>query len=184
MLSSDILTEFRGRSDEIKVHPLSYLEFYNAYSGNKYNAFNEYITYGGMPYILSLHSYDEKISYLQGLFNTVYIADVLERRNLINDKIVLEDLLNFISSSIGSLTNPTKLSNTFKSVKHISISSKTINRYLDYFQDAFIINKVQRYDIKGKKYLECSSKYYFEDVGLRNARLNFRRKSYHGKYNL
>ena len=176
MLSSDILTEFRGRSDEIRVHPLSYLEFYNAYNGDKHKAWSEYVMYGGMPYIMSLESHEEKVSYLQGLFDKVYIANVLERRKLINDKAVLEDLLDLISSSVGSLTNPTKLANTFKSVKHISISSKTISRYLDYFQDAFMINKVQRYDIKGKSYIESPLKYYFEDIGLRNARLNFRQQ--------
>ncbi len=176
MLSSDILTEFRGRSDEIRVHPLSYLEFYNAYNGDKHKAWSEYVMYGGMPYIMSLESHEEKVAYLQGLFDKVYIADVLERRKLINDKAVLEDLLDLISSSVGSLTNPTKLANTFKSVKHISISSKTISRYLDYFQDAFMINKVQRYDIKGKSYIESPLKYYFEDIGLRNARLNFRQQ--------
>lgn len=176
MLSSDILTEFRGRSDEIRVHPLSYLEFYNAYNGDKHKAWSEYVMYGGMPYIMSLESHEEKVSYLQGLFDKVYIADVLERRKLINDKAVLEDLLDLISSSVGSLTNPTKLANTFKSVKHISISSKTISRYLDYFQDTFMINKVQRYDIKGKSYIESPLKYYFEDIGLRNARLNFRQQ--------
>ena len=176
MLSSDILTEFRGRSDEIRVRPLSYFEFYNAYNGDKHKAWNEYVMYGGMPYVMSLGSHEEKVSYLQGLFEKVYIADVLERRKLINDKVVLEDLLDLISSSIGSLTNPTKIANTFKSVKHISINSKTISRYLDYFQDAFLLNKAQRYDIKGKSYIESPLKYYFEDVGLRNARLNFRQQ--------
>ena len=142
---------------------------------------------GGMPYVMSLESHEEKVSYLQWLLEKVYIADVLERRKLINDKVVLEDLLDLISSSIGSLTNPTKIANTFKSVKHISINSKTISRYLDYFQDAFLLNKAQRYDIKGKSYIESPLKYYFEDVGLRNARLSFRqtrRNSYYGKYYL
>lgn len=140
-----------------------------------------------MPYVMSLESHEEKVSYLQWLLEKVYIADVLERRKLINDKVVLEDLLDLISSSIGSLTNPTKIANTFKSVKHISINSKTISRYLDYFQDAFLLNKAQRYDIKGKSYIESPLKYYFEDVGLRNARLSFRqtrRNSYYGKYYL
>ena len=173
MLSNDVLIELRGRSDEIRVRPLSYLEFYNAYKGDKHKAWNEYVTYGGMPYIMSLDNYDEKNAYLNALFEKVYLDDILERRKLINEKIILEDLLNFISSSIGSLTNPTKLANTFNSVKHISISSKTINRYLDYFTDAFLINKVQRYDIKGNYYLETPLKYYYVDVGLRNARLNF-----------
>ena len=142
---------------------------------------------GGMPYVMSLEFHEEKVSYLQGLFEKVYIADVLERRKLINDKVVLEDLLDLISSSIGSLTNHTKIANTFKSVKHISINSKTISRYLDYFQDAFLLNKAQRYDIKGKSYIESPLKYYFEDVELKNARLSFcqtRRNSYYGKYYL
>jgi hypothetical protein len=176
MLSSDILTEFRGRSDEIRVAPLSYSEFYNAYAGDKHNAWNEYVTYGGMPYALTLQTHEDKRDYLQGLFEKVYIADVLERRKLINETDILEDVLDIISSSVGSLTNPTKISNTFKTVKHISITPKTIGRYLDHFIDAFIINKVQRYDIKGKNYIESPLKYYFVDVGLRNARLNFRQQ--------
>lgn len=176
MLSSDILTEFRGRSDEIRVNPLSYSEFYNAYQGDKHKAWREYVTYGGMPYAMTLQSHEDKSAYLQGLFEKVYIADVLERRKLVNDKAILEDLLDMISSAIGSLTNPTKLANTFESVKHISVSSKTISRYLDYFKDAFMISKAQRYDIKGKSYIESPLKYYFADVGLRNARLNFRQQ--------
>lgn len=176
MLSSDILTEFRGRSDEIRVNPLSYAEFYNAYQGDKYKAWREYVTYGGMPYAMMLQSHEDKSAYLQGLFEKVYIADVLERRKLINDKAILEDLLDMISSAIGSLTNPTKLANTFESVKHITVTPKTISRYLDYFKDAFMISKVQRYDIKGKSYIESPLKYYFADVGLRNARLNFRQQ--------
>ncbi len=176
MLSSDILTEFRGRSDEIRVNPLSYSEFYHAYKGDKHKAFGEYMTYGGMPYIMSLDSHEDKGTYLKGLFDKVYLADVLERRKLINDKEILENLLDMISSSIGSLTNPTKLANTFASVKHVAISSKTLGRYLDYFCDAFLISKAQRYDIKGKSYIESPLKYYFSDVGLRNARLNFRQQ--------
>lgn len=155
---------------------MSYFEFYNAYAGDKNKAWNEYMTYGGMPYLMALDSDEEKVSYLKGLFENVYLTDVLERRKLINDKVILEDLLDMISSSIGSLKNPTKLANAFQSVKHISITSKTIDRYLDYFEDAFVINKVKRYDIKGKGYLESPLKYYFKDVGLRNARLNFRQQ--------
>ena len=176
MLSSDILTEFRGRSDEIRVNPLSYAEFYNAYQGDKHKAFSEYVTYGGMPYIMALESHEDKSTYLKSLFDKVYIADVLERRKLINDKVILEDLLDMISSAIGSLTNPTKLANTFESVKHISVTPKTLSRYLDYFSDAFMISKAQRYDIKGKSYIESPLKYYFTDIGLRNARLNFRQQ--------
>ena len=176
MLSIDILTEFRGRSDEIRVRPLSYSEFYKAFNGDKSNAWKEYATYGGMPYIMKLTTHEEKNEYLHSLFDKVYLSDVLERRNLVNDKSVLEDLLDLISSSVGSLTNPTKLSNTFKSVKHTSITPKTISRYLDYFIDAFLLQKAQRYDIKGKNYIESTLKYYFADLGLRNARLNFRQQ--------
>lgn len=176
MLSSDILTEFRGRSDEIRVNPLSYKEFYQAYQGDKNKAWREYVTYGGMPFTLSLHSHEDKSEYLKGLFDKVYLADVLERRKLVNDKDVLAELLDMVSSSVGSLTNPTKLANTFETVKHISVTPKTISRYLDYFVDAFLLRKSQRYDIKGKSYIESPLKYYFVDVGLRNARLNFRQQ--------
>ena len=176
MLSSDILTEFRGRSDEIRVNPLSYKEFYQAYQGDKNKAWREYVTYGGMPFTLSLQSHEDKSEYLKGLFDKVYLADVLERRKLVNDKEVLEELLNMVSSSVGSLTNPTKLANTFETVKRISVTPKTISRYLDYFVDAFLLRKSQRYDIKGKSYIESPLKYYFVDVGLRNARLNFRQQ--------
>lgn len=176
MLSSDILTEFRGRGDEIRVSPLSYKEFYEAYQGDKRHAWREYITYGGMPFAVTLQSHEDKSKYLQELFQKVYLADVLERRKLQNEEAVLEDLLDMISSSVGSLTNPTKLANTFDTVKHVKISPKTVSRYLDYFADAFMISKAQRYDIKGKKYIESPLKYYFSDVGLRNARLNFRQQ--------
>ena len=176
MLSSDILTEFRGRSDEIRVNPLSYKEFYQAYQGDKNKAWREYVTYGGMPFTLSLQSHEDKSEYLKGLFDKVYLADVLERRKLVNDKDVLAELLDMVSSSVGSLTNPTKLANTFETVKHISVTPKTISRYLDYFVDAFLLRKSQRYDIKGKSYIESPLKYYFVDVGLRNARLNFRQQ--------
>ena len=176
MLSSDILTEFRGRSDEIRVNPLSYKEFYQAYQGDKNKAWREYVTYGGMPFTLSLQSHEDKSEYLKGLFDKVYLADVLERRKLVNDKEVLAELLDMVSSSVGSLTNPTKLANTFETVKHISVTPKTISRYLDYFVDAFLLRKSQRYDIKGKSYIESPLKYYFVDVGLRNARLNFRQQ--------
>lgn len=176
MLSSDILTEFRGRGDEIRVYPLSYKEFYSAFGGDKTKALYEYMTYGGMPYVLSLAGHEDKSAYLKSLFDKVYLADVLERNKLFNDKSILEDLLDMISSSIGSLTNPTKLSNAFDTIKHVKVSSKTIGKYLDYFIDAFMINKAQRYDIKGKKYIDSPLKYYFSDIGLRNARLNFRQQ--------
>lgn len=173
MLSSDIATEFRGRGDEIRVNPLSFAEFYAAYEGDKRNAWKEYCTYGGMPYVLSLPSHEKKSRYLSDLFSRTYLSDVLER-NKVNDPDILEDLLNVVSSSIGSLTNPTKLSNTFKSVKNRAISPRTIDYYLNYLIDAFLISRAYRFDIKGKKYIGTPLKYYFTDIGLRNARLNFR----------
>lgn len=175
MLSTDILTEFRGRGDEIRVNPLSFAEFYSAYQGEKYNAWRDYYTYGGMPLILAQQTHEEKSKYLKDLFSQTYIRDVLERRN-INDPEVLEELLNIVSSSIGSLTNPTKLANTFKSVKNTSVATKTIISYLDDLIDAFLLQKSFRYDIKGKKYIDTPLKYYFTDLGLRNARLNFRQQ--------
>ncbi len=176
MLSSDILTEFKDRGDEIHVNPFSYTEFYNAFEGDKRNAWREYFTYGGMPLVLSKKTHEEKSKYLKDLFAKTYITDVLERNKIGNDKEVLEDLLNILSSGVGSLTNPTKLANTFKSVKQTSISSATISKYLDMLIDAFIITKALRYDVKGKKYLNTPLKYYFTDVGLLNARLNFRQQ--------
>ena len=175
MLSSDILTEFKDRGDEIKVNPLTFKEFYAAYD-DKRNAWKEYFTYGGMPVVLSKKTHEEKSKYLKDLFTKTYITDVIERHTILNDKEILEELLNIVSSSIGSLTNPTKLSKTFASVKNTKISSVTIRDYLDYFIDAFIICKSYRYDIKGKKYIDTPLKYYFTDVGLRNARLNFRQQ--------
>lgn len=176
MLSSDILTEFKDRGDEVKVNPLTFKEFYAAYDSEKRNAWKEYFTYGGMPVVLSRKTHEEKSKYLKDLFTKTYITDVIERHTILNDKEILEELLNIVSSSIGSLTNPSKLSNTFGSVKKIKISPATINTYLDYFIDAFIICKSYRYDIKGKKYIDTPLKYYFSDVGLRNARLNFRQQ--------
>jgi len=176
MLSSDILTEFKDRGDEIRVNPLTYSEFYAAFEEEKRHAWREYFTYGGMPLVLSKKTHEEKSKYLKDLFAKTYISDVLEHNSISNEQGVLEDLLNIVSSSVGSLTNPTKLSNTFKSVKQMSVSSYTIGKYLDYFIDAFIMYKAFRYDIKGKKYIETPLKYYFTDVGLRNARLNFRQQ--------
>lgn len=176
MLSSDILTEFKDRGDEVRVNPLSYKEFVSAYEGNGSQVWSEYYTYGGMPLVLTRKSHDEKSKYLKNLFAKTYLSDVLERHRILNDKEVLEELLNILSSSVGSLTNPTKLAKAFDSVKHLRISSATIGRYLDIFVDAFIISKSFRYDIKGKKYIDTPLKYYFVDVGLRNARLNFRQQ--------
>lgn len=176
MLSSDILTQFRDRGDEIRIYPLSFAEFYAAYQGDKYNAWTDYCTYGGMPVTLTLASHEQKSQYLRDLFTRTYLRDVVERHSIQNDTEVLEDLLNIIASSIGSLTNPTKLSNTFASEKHLKISSATIDRYLSYFSEAFLISKTERYDIKGKQYIHTPVKYYFTDVGLRNARLGFRQQ--------
>lgn len=173
MLSKDILTEFRGRGDEIRVYPLSYLEFYTAYSGDKHEAWQEYYTYGGMPYLCNLSSHREKIEYLSGLFDNIYLSDILEKHN-IRDKSVLDDILDVISSSVGSLTNPIKIASTFASVKQMKISPESVSRYLDYFIDAFMLSKAQRYDIKGRKYIGSPQKYYYSDIGLRNVRLNFR----------
>ena len=174
MLSSDVLTMFRGRGDEIRIRPLSYSEFYNAYPDDKRHAWRDYWTYGGMPYVLSLNSHKEKSDYLQGLFSKIYLKDVLERNNVKNDALVLEDLLNYLSSSIGSLTNPTHLARTFASEKNIRISNYTIDKYIGYFEDSFLVEKAERYDVKGRKYISTPLKYYFADPGLRNAKLNFR----------
>lgn len=176
MLSSDILTEFRGRGDEIRVNPLSFAEFYNAYGEDKRFAWQEYYTYGGMPLVMAKKSPKEKVRYLQSLFDTIYISDIMDRYKLVNEKYVLDDILNIISSSVGSLTNANKITNTFKSERQMSITSQTVNRYLDYFVDAFLLYKTQRYDVKGRKYIGSPLKYYFSDVGLRNARLNFRQQ--------
>ncbi|MCR5540164.1 MAG: ATP-binding protein [Ruminococcus sp.] len=176
MLSSDILTEFRGRGDEIKINPLSFSEFYTAFEGDKRDAWREYFTYGGMPLVLMQHTHEDKSKYLSDLFSKIYLDDIMNRNNIGHDKSVLEDLLNIISSSVGSLTNPSKLSKTFKSIKNISVSDDTIAKYLDYFIDAFMVYKAQRYDVKGRKYIGSPMKYYFSDIGLRNARLNFRQQ--------
>ncbi len=174
MLSTDILTEFKGRSDEIKVNPLTYKEFCDAYQGDKKDCWNQYFVYGGMPFLLSLTTHQEKSKYLKNLFSQTYISDVIERCKLRGNKEVLEDILNILASNIGSLTNPNKLSNTFKSEKKLEISPSTISLYIDYFIDAFILNKANRYDVKGKKYIHTPIKYYFSDIGLRNALINFR----------
>lgn len=176
MLSSDILTEFRGRGDEIRVNPLSFSEFYSAYNGDKHDAWKEYLTYGGMPLVTLQKTHEDKAKYLSDLFDKIYLDDIISRNNIMNDKSILENLLNVISSSVGSLTNPPKLANTFKSELKTNITSETISTYLDYFIDSFMIYKASRYDIKGKKYIGSPLKYYFSDIGLRNARLNFRQQ--------
>jgi predicted AAA+ superfamily ATPase len=174
MLSSDILTQFRDRGDEIRVYPLSFAEFYHEYKGDKRGAWQDYYTYGGMPFVTSLETHEEKSRYLKDLFVRTYIKDVLERHEIKNDAAVLSILLDILASGIGSLTNPTKLSNTFKSERQISIGSETIEKYIGYFEEAFLIEKAVRYDIKGRKYIGTPAKYYYTDSGLRNARLGFR----------
>lgn len=173
MLSSDVLTQFRDRGDEIHVNPLSFAEVYDVFE-NKALAFEHYTVYGGMPYIYSLQSNEEKNQYLKDLFQETYIKDVLERNNIQNEREVLELLLDFTSSAIGSLTNPTKLSRRFLSEKQISISSNTISKYLGFFEEAYVLYHANRYDVKGSRYFSTPLKYYFADIGLRNARLNFR----------
>lgn len=174
MLSSDILTEFRGRGDEIKVNPLSFSEFYNAFSGDKRDAWQEYYTYGGLPLVMKKSGHEDKAKYLQTLFDKIYLSDIMERNKILHEKYVLDDILNIVSSSIGSLTNAGKIANTFKSKRQINIDNATVGRYLDLFIDAFMLYKTERYDIKGRKYIGSPLKYYFSDVGLRNARLQFR----------
>ena len=172
-LSSDIITEFRGRGDEIKVYPLSFSEFMSVYEGNEINGLSEYINYGGLPLITTFKSAEEKIDYLNSQKNNVYINDVIERNDIRNDEELIT-LIEIISSSIGSLTNPTKLYNTFVSKGNKNISSKTIALYLKYLEESFLIEKSKRFDIKGKKYIETPSKYYFVDIGIRNSLINFR----------
>lgn len=174
MLSSDILTQFRDRGDEIRVYPLSFAEFYREYKGDKRGAWQDYYTYGGMPFVTSLETHEEKSRYLKDLFDRTYIKDVLERHEIKNDVAVLSILLDILASGIGSLTNPTRLFNTFKSERQIAIGSETIEKYIGYFEEAFLIEKAVRYDIKGRKYIGTPAKYYYTDLGLRNARLGFR----------
>ena len=174
-LSSDIATEFRGRGDVIHVNPLSFAEFYSAYkNGDKYDAWDEYSTYGGMPMLLGLETDEEKAEYLNNLFKNTYIRDIIERNNLRGD-VTIDTLVDVLASSIGSLNNPTKIAKTFAS-NGIKTADKTISTYVDYLLDAFLIRKATRYDIKGRKYINSPFKYYFSDVGLRNARLNFRQQ--------
>ncbi len=175
-LSTDIITEFRGRGDEIRVYPLSFKEFYSNYNGSKMDAWLEYYTYGGLPLVLSYLKEEDKMQYLESQKQNVYLNDVIERNNIQN-KEELEKLLEIISSSIGSLTNPLKLSKTFKSFNSATtLTDKTIYNYLSYLEDAFIIEKSLRYDIKGKKYIDTPYKYYFTDIGIRNAVLSFRQQ--------
>ena len=172
-LSKDIATEFAGRGDEVHMYPLSFAEFMSVYEGDKYMGLSEYMLYGGIPLVVLRDGANDKAAALQNLFREIYIQDIV-RRNRVKNIGELEDLLIILSSAIGSLTNPEKLKNTFRTVKKSKITSNTIKKYLNYFEDSFLIESAQRYDIKGKAYIETPKKYYFSDLGLRNARINFR----------
>ena len=172
-LSKDIITEFRGRGDEIHISPLSFKEFFSVYDGTKEDAWKEFCLYGGLPKVLEYKTDEDKVAYLKNIFEETYLTDIKEKYKIRNDA-ELSELLDILSSSIGSLTNPKKLSDTFKSVKQVSIHPDTINHYLEYLCDSYLISQAKRYDIKGKKYINTPSKYYYTDIGLRNARLNFR----------
>lgn len=172
-LSKDVLTEFAGRGDEIHVYPLSFSEFYPTRNGSLSSIYDEYMTYGGLPAVALMSSPERKTRYLTAQINNLYLRDLIKRYNLKNDNDINE-LFDILASGIGSLTNPTKLSNTFASLKHSKLTAFTINSYIEYLEDAFILSKVKRYDVKGKNYINTPYKIYFEDVGLRNAKLNFR----------
>ena len=172
-LSKDIATEFAGRGDEVHMYPLSFAEFMSVYNGDKYMGLSEYMLYGGIPLVVLRDGAGDKAAALQNLFSEIYIRDI-HKRNRVKNIGELEDLLNILSSAIGSLTNPEKLKNTFKTVKKSKITAATIKKYLGYLEDSFLIESAQRYDIKGKAYIESPKKYYFSDLGLRNARINFR----------
>lgn len=172
-LSSDVITEFRGRGDEIRVHPLCFREFLSVHDGSEDKAWEDYLYYGGLPLVLSMFTPEEKAEYLNGLFNMVYLSDLKERHRIKNSA-ELDELTDILASSVGSLTNPLKLAKTMRSVKNKTVSDKTLKSYIDYLLDSFLISKAVRFDIKGRKYIGSPAKYYFEDVGLRNARLHFR----------
>lgn len=174
-LSKDIITEFRGRGDEIKVSPLCFREFMSVYNGSREQALEEYMTYGGLPELVTITDETKKMEYLNSLFEKVYLTDIKERYKIRNDS-DLEELIDVVASSVGGLINPTKIENTFATVKHSKISYSTIKSYLDILQDVFLLEKSIRYDIKGRKYIDTPAKYYFSDIGLRNARINFRQQ--------
>ena len=172
-LSKDIITEFRGRGDQVHLYPLSFSEFMQVYPNDIHQGWQDYAMYGGMPKLIGMEEPADKIAYLKGIFSETYMKDILERNDVRNQG-ELEELLDYLASAIGGLTNPKKLADTFKSVKNVSVHQETIKTYLDYFEDSFLIQKADRYDVKGKKYISTPAKYYFTDVGLRNTRLNFR----------
>ena len=173
-LSSDIITEFRGRGDELHIFPLSFSEFHSAYDGERDDAWDEYITYGGLPMVLTYQSHERKSAYLQTLYNETYFSDIAGRHRIQN-RAALEALTDILASSVGSLTNPEKIADTFKSNKN-KISAVTVDKYISYLKESFLLQSVRRYDVKGRKYIGSPYKFYFEDVGLRNARLNFRQQ--------
>ena len=172
-LSTDVITEFRGRGDEIKISPLCFREFMSVYQGTREKGLEEYMLYGGLPKVLDYPTMERKMEYLKNLFRKTYLTDIKERYKIKNDD-DLEELIDIVASSIGGLTNPSKLENTFQTVKHSNITHATIKSYLDILQDVFLIERSVRYDIKGRKYIDTPAKYYFSDLGLRNARINFR----------
>ena len=172
-LSKDVITEFRGRGDEIHIYPLTFKEFMEAYDGDMYRGWAEYVVYGGLPLTVTMKTEEQKISYLTNLFKETYLKDIIERHHIEKTQ-ELEDLVNILASAIGSLTNPPKIEATFKSAIQSTISLNTIRQYIEHLEDAFIINKANRYNVKGRKYIGTPLKYYFEDVGIRNARLGFR----------
>ena len=172
-LSKDVITEFRGRGDEIHIYPLTFKEFMEAYDGDMYRGWAEYVVYGGLPLTVTMKTEEQKISYLTNLFKETYLKDIIERHHIEKTQ-ELEDLVNILASAIGSLTNPPKIEATFKRAIQSTISLNTIRQYIEYLEDAFIINKANRYNVKVRKYIGTPLKYYFEDVGLRNARLGFR----------
>lgn len=172
-LSSDVITQFRGRGDEIHVYPLSFAEYVSVCECGQDEAWDDYLVYGGLPLVATMDDPEDKAEYLTSLFETVYLSDILERHHVRNGS-ELEELTDVLASAIGSYTNPTRLSHTFKSVKGMEITDKTLKKYIEYLMDSYLVNKAMRYDIKGRKYIGKLAKYYFEDVGLRNARLGFR----------
>lgn len=172
-LSKDVITEFRGRGDEIHIYPLTFKEFMSAYPGDMYRGWAEYVVYGGLPLTVTMKTEEQKVNYLTNLFKETYLKDIIERHHIEKAQ-ELEDLVNILASAIGSLTNPPKIEATFRSSIQSSISLNTLRQYIEYLEDAFIINKANRYNVKGRKYIGTPLKYYFEDVGLRNARLGFR----------
>ena len=172
-LSSDIITEFRGRGDEIHLLPLSFSEFYSVDPGNENEAWAEYMVYGGLPYILNRKTEEQKSEYLKNLFKETYMKDILDH-NRMKGVSEMEELIDILASSVGSLANPSRIANTFESVKKVKIAKETVGNYIDYLEDAFLISETKRYDVKGRRYIDTPLKYYFEDIGLRNARLNFR----------